>query len=550
MGVLEVLRFGLQRGGMNIADRCVTHPLFSWTWSGAGEIRFLPRLADFRPADAQTVVEMMEGHYLLSGRVVDTRGASPFAVESDFDDWFADLHSFGWLRHFFAISDPGQRAFGRTLVLDWIARLGDFDAEAWDLFITARRVLNWLKSLALLTEGATPDQSRAILRSLSIQIQSLKVRAPLISAPVTRLMVEIALVGAALSESEETKDLVAHASALEWQLGAVLDDDGLVKSRNLFTQIQILSEIIPVNQALSQRHGHMATDIGRRIEAMHKALEKLVLGTREPVYANGCGQVPVELVLAITGQSGARSSGSGLCGGYGVLVDGPGKLIADSGRVPPLAFARDAHAGGLSFEYACGSTLVVGNCGPAPAGLSESGNLFRHTSAHSAPTIDDMSSARIGGGMLVGNAMRRRGPDPIMSMDAAENTLELTTGAYRDRYGLDIVRRLTLMGGGQTLVGQDSFVAAGNRSRQQGAFTTRFHLAPGVALERSSGEALFRLTYRNGEVWAFMWEGAEADIDDSVRHSAHFGLSRTRQIVLHGPARSDTDIAWVFTRQS
>ena len=71
-----------------------------------------------------------------------------------------------------------------------------------------------------------------------------------------------------------------------------------------------------------------------------------------------------------------------------------------------------------------------------------------------------------------------------------------------------------------------------------------------MALERSSGEAFFRLTYRNGEVWAFLWEGAEADIDDSVRHSAYFGLNRTRQIVLHGPARSDTDIAWVFTRQS
>ncbi|HCO53437.1 MAG TPA: hypothetical protein DIT93_00270 [Pelagibacterium sp.] len=550
MGVFEVLRFGLKRGGMGIADRCVTNPLFSWTWSGAGEIRFVPRLAEFRPADSQTIVEMMEGKYLLSGRMVETGGTSPFAVESDFDDWFADLHGFGWLRHFSAVTDPGQRAFARTLVLDWIARFGAFEAEAWDLFITARRVLNWLKSLSLLFDGATPDQSRAILRSLSIQVQSLKVRAPLVYGPVTRLMVEIALVGAALSESEEPKDLVAHVDGLGALLATVLGDDGLVKNRNPFTQIQILSEIIPVNQALGQRHGHMSAAIGLRIEAMHRALEKLVLGTREPVYANGCGQVPVELVLAITAQSGVRSSGSSLCGGYGILVDGPGKLIADCGLVPPLPFARDAHAGGLSFEYASGSTLVVGNCGPAPAGLSDSGNLFRHTSAHSAPTIDDMSSARIGGGSMAGNALRRRGPEPLMSLDEAENTLELKTGAYRDRYGLDIVRRLTLMGGGQTLVGQDRFVAAGNRSRQQGAFTIRFHLAPGVALERSSGEAFFRLTYRNGEVWAFLWEGAEADIDDSVRHSAYFGLNRTRQIVLHGPARSDTDIAWVFTRQS
>jgi uncharacterized heparinase superfamily protein len=68
--------------------------------------------------------------------------------------------------------------------------------------------------------------------------------------------------------------------------------------------------------------------------------------------------------------------------------------------------------------------------------------------------------------------------------------------------------------------------------------------------ERWDGEDLIRLVYRNGEGWAFLWEGASADIEDSVRHSAHFGLVKTRQIVLHGPARNEAEIAWVFTRQS
>src|SRR5690606_11857151 len=180
----------------------------------------------------------------------------------------------------------------------------------------------------------------------------------------------------------------------------------------------------------------MAGGIARRIEAMHKALEKLVLGTREPVYANGCGQVPVELVLAIAAQSGVRGSGSGLCGGYGVLVDGPGKVVADSGLVPPVEFAADAHAGALSFEYACGSTLVAGNCGPAPGQLAESRNLFRHTSAHSAPTIEDISSAGIGRS----GALQLRGAPPQITLEAQENAVEMRSGAYRDRYGLDIVR--------------------------------------------------------------------------------------------------------------
>ncbi|WMT92361.1 heparinase II/III family protein [Pelagibacterium sp. H642] len=546
MGVFEVLRFGLRRAGLGLADRTVTHALFSWTWSGADAGRFVPRLAEFRPADAQTVIEMMEGKYLLSGRLVETGGQSPFAVDTEADDWFEDLHSFGWLRHFSALTDPGQRAFARTLVLDWIARFGTFERDAWDVFITARRVLNWLKSFSLLAEGATAEQMRAIARSLSVQISSLKVRAAFVSDPLERLMVEIALAGAALSESEESRELAAHIERLGMLLEGGLDDDGLVKSRSPFAQIQILSEIIPVNQVLGQRHGTVSSGIARRIEAMHRALEKLVLGTREPVYANGCGQVPVELVLAIAAQSGVRATGSGLCGGYGILVDGPGKVVADSGQVPPVEFAADAHAGALSFEYACGSTLVAGNCGPAPGQLAESRNLFRHTSAHSAPTIEDMSSAGIGRS----GALQLRGAPPQITLEAQENAVEMRSGAYRDRYGLDIVRRLTLMGGGQTLVGQDRFMAAGRTARQQGMFSIRFHLAPGVVTERSSGEDLIRMIYRNGEAWSFLWEGASADIEDSVRHSAHFGLIKTRQIVLHGTARNEAEIAWVFTRQS
>lgn len=543
MGVFEVLRFGLRRAGLGLADWAVTHPMFSWTWTGAGAGRFVARLEEFRPADAQTVIEMMEGKYLLAGRMVETGGASPFALETEADGWFADLHSFGWLRHFSALTDPGQRAFARTLVLDWIGRFGQFERDAWAPFITARRVLNWLKALALLGDGATPDQMRAIFRALSVQVAALKVRAPLAGDPIERLMVEIALVGAGLSAGEPAGELSAHVERLGALLEAGLDADGLIRNRNPFSQIQILSEIIPVNQVLGQRHGHMSGAIARRIEAMHRALEKLVLGTREPVYANGCGQVPVELILAIAAQSGVRGSGSGLCGGYGILVDGPGKAVADSGQVPPPAFAADAHAGALSFEYACGSILVAGNCGPAPGQLAESRDLFRHTSAHSAPTIDDMSSARIG------KVLRQRGPAPAILLEPDENALEMRTGAYRVPYGLDIVRRLTLMGGGQTLVGQDRFVSAGRPGRQEGHFTIRFHLAPGVAVERSRGEDLVRLVYRNGEVWTFLWEGAEAEIEDSVRHSASMGLNRTRQIVLTGPAVNQAEVAWVFTRQ-
>lgn len=550
MRFFQVLRFGMYRAALAVADRLVTHPLFAWTWSGHADIRFSARLVDFRPADTQSVLEMMEGKYLLAGHMVDTGGISPFALTDESEAWLTDLHGFGWLRHFSHVSDAGQRALARTLVSDWLSRYAGFEREAWDVLVTARRVLNWLKAWSLLTEGANPEQVRRLGRTLGVQIHSLKVRAPLSVDPVARMMAGIAMVGVSLSEADDSRELEPLVAALAGLFERHIDADGLVITRNPLHQFQLLVEIIPVQQLLAQRHGRLASVLGERIEAMHRAFESLVLSTREPAYFNGSGQLPVEVVLAISAQSGARASGSGAVGGYGILTDGPGKLVADGGRIPPVEASGEAHASALAFEFSCGSTLVAGNCGPAPAQLADSRDLFRHTSAHSAPTIDDMSSALIGRRWLARGLALPRAPAADIVFDREDNTIELRTDAFGERYGLAIVRRLTLMGGGQTLVGQDRFVGTSDRKRQQGSFSTRFHLAPGVAIERSTGEDLIRLVYRNGEVWTFLWEGAAADIEDSVRHSAHFGLHRTRQIVLYGPAFAGVEVAWVFTRQS
>jgi uncharacterized heparinase superfamily protein len=548
--VLDVLRFFLMRTALSLADRTVTSPLFSWSWSGVSQGKYAGRLSDFRPTDSQSVIEMMDGKYLLANHMIDTHGVSPFATDTDDDEWFEDLQAFGWLRHFSELRDGGQRRFARTLVTDWIGRYGDFDREAWAVFITARRILNWLKNYDLIVEGANPEQIKTIARSLAAQIQSLRVRQALTTEPLARLMSAIALVGAAVCAEEKPKELVALSEKLAQMLDNQLDADGMHLSRNPHSQIQLLSELIPVNQALNARHPEGGAVIARKVEAMHRALDRLLLGTREIAYVNGCGQLPVDLVLAIAAQSGARSIGSGLSGGYGVLVDGRGKVVADCGRVPPLGFADNAHAGALSFEFACGGTLVVGNCGPAPSQLPESATMFRHTAAHSAPTIDDVSSARLGGLGLAGDLLRLRGAQPRIEIDLAGNAIEMASEAYRQRYGLDLARRLTLMGGGQTLVGQDRFTAAGRKAPRQGDYIIRFHLDQGAVPERDENDQMIRIEFRSGEVWAFLWEGAQAEIEESVRHSAWFGLVRTFQIVLSGPARPETEIAWVFTQQS
>ena len=211
--------------------------------------------------------------------------------------------------------------------------------------------------------------------------------------------------------------------------------------------------------------------------------------------------------------------------------------------MPPAEFSGSAHAGALAFEFSHGRDLVVGNCGPAPAGLEGSAPLFRQGIAHSAPTINALSAAAvIQSGPLAGRLVPIGRP-PEIEADEADQALVLRTHSYEDRFGVTLERRLTLLAEGKTLVGQDKLVP--RRHHVSGACAVRFHLAHQTEVE--DGGDLLRLKLGSGAVWTFLWEGAEMKVEDSVRQSAYFGFHRTRQIVLVAHVAETSEISWIFT---
>ncbi len=532
---------GLIRSGrqllLGMADSAVTMPALRWTWRGHGDQVFTGGLMDFRPADTEAVREMMSGRYLLASKLFETGGTSPFALDVDHPDWWNNLQSFSWLRHFRDVRDPGERQFARTLVLDWIGREGKFDPDTWNLTLTAQRILNWLRHLTLLLDGATAEQARTIQRSLGSQVQSLRVRSALTSDPAEALFAAMGLLGAELCSAQPSADIETHVGRLDAVLARQLDGDGLHLSRNPRLQLSLLVELTSLRRALG-RHGSAAmTALANRVDRMHEALDDLTLSSGEPAYFNGCGQVPHDVLVAVQATGPVSTRTSRLVGGYGIVRSGKSVIIGDSGLRPPPGFDAEAHDGALAFEFTHGSELIVGSCGPAPSDLPESRDLFRQSVAHSAPCFepDDVpKKARKG----------HASEPPRLELDKAEHMLVMTTGTLPEAPGLRIERRLTLLSEGTTLVGQDRLIATED---VRGLLSVRFHLGPGVTLRRTSGDSIARLVLPNRQVWSFLWEGATLREDDSVRQSAYLGFHRTRQLVLEAEATAGREIAWIFT---
>lgn len=62
------LRFLARRTLLSAADHVVTNPLIRWTWTGPSNDDLMGALAEFRPTDRETILEMMQGRYLLASK--------------------------------------------------------------------------------------------------------------------------------------------------------------------------------------------------------------------------------------------------------------------------------------------------------------------------------------------------------------------------------------------------------------------------------------------------------------------------------------------------
>ncbi len=527
---------------LSAADHIVTNPLIRWTWTGPSNDDLIGALAEFRPTDRETILEMMQGRYLLASKLVDTHGVSPFSLEVDHDDWQDDLQAFAWLRHFRDARTDEERRFARSMTLDWIGREGHFNRDSWGPALTARRVLNWLRHYNLLVEGASPEQAQQIARSLSTQISSLKIRALLATDPVDALLVAIALVGVALCSDRPNAEVEARVRHVLNLVDTQIDEDGLHRTRSAKIQIQLLIELITIKLALRRDHEQASRDLEELTESMHRALDAISLGTGEPAYFNGTGQMPHDLIVAIQAQSAARARQTGTAGGYGRLIAGRSIVVADSGLVADPEFTAHAHASAMAFEFSHGRDLVVCNCGPAPSDYDDA-LLFRQGIAHSAPTINAQSAAAVAPSGPLAGRLLQLGRASEIEARSADTTLIITSHGYAERFGVTLERHLTLLAEGKTLVGQDRFVR--HRSRVSGAAAIRFHLAHQTEVQLT--DDLVRLRLNSGAVWTFLWEGAEMRVEDSVRQSAYFGFHRTKQLVLDTLVSDANEVSWIFT---
>ncbi len=519
--------------------------------------RLLIAPQDLRTGDATLANEIYSGRFAFAGKVMTLDGRTPFDLVPPSVEWAQALHGFGWLRHLRAAGTTIARANARAIVGDFMRDPGAARAVASEPEVAAHRVISWLAQATFLLQDAEVDFYRRFMRSLAKQVRQLRRMASDAPDGYPRLVVLVALTFAGLCMSDQGRLLRVATRRLCEELDRQILSDGGPLTRNPGMLIALLLDLLPLRQAFTARNQPAPPALMNAVDRMMPMLRFFRHGDGAFAHFHGMGPTPADQLATILAFDDARGApvANAPYSGYQRLEARGVVLVADTGPPPPLSASWEAHASCLAFEFSSGRHRIVVNCGVAEVNPELWAQPARATAAHSALVVADTSSCRF----LKGGRMTRlmgvpivAGPKNVEVQRGVRNgavLLRASHDGYAEAFGLIHQRsfRLDLEGG--RLDGEDVVrpLAEGSAPRPE-PFAVRFHLHPGVRVERLEDPHTALLTLPNGEAWAFAAPQVPVQVEESVYLAATGGPRRTSQLVLMGAAARTPRLIWTFVR--
>lgn len=534
-------------------------PLYRWRFTGFTPERILITPPDLRVADPQLAQEFYHGRFALAGRLVETGGHSPFAVEPPTPEWEKALHGFGWLRHLKSANTELATANARVLVDDWMRLYGKrIGGIAWTPEVTAQRIIAWLQHSDLILTDTELSAYRKFMRSLAMQVRYLRTIASAMDDGEERLRARIALAFAALALPVSPPTARAARRNLEYELRRQILPDGGHISRNPATVLELLADLLPLRQTYASGTESPPKALIEAVERMLPALRFFRHQDGNLALFNGVGPTMPERIISVLrhDETGGKPLTYAPYSGYERLSMGATTIIADTGLPPPVTASRDAHSGCLAFEMSSGRQRYIVNSGIDRFGPAEFRPLGRSTAAHSTATINDTSSCRFSrsGGLssMIGTPIIA-GPTNVQRNrveDTGRQGFVASHDGYVRIFGIYHERRMVLSHNGSVIQGMDRFYRGDSKPLKANGrdnIAVRFHIHPSVNISLDEN-GLIILSADQDDTWAFSCFEIAPQLEDSIFFAGFRGPVTSKQIVLSFPASELPEVNWQFSR--
>ncbi len=508
---------------------------------------------DALPRRLEDADAMLRGRFRFHGEMVEARdGVSIFDLKPPSAQWQASLHSFDWFPALSTAGGEAARKLATNLIAQWIKRNGAYSEPIWSPHILGRRLIHLFCHGRMVIPNSEMTWRSKLFVSLREQARMLERTWKEAPEGLPRLQAAAALALSGACMQDGSRRLDTGLAALESEVETQILPDGGHLSRSpeaLLSAWRHLMMVLETLAALNLEPPHAIRNAADRIATMVRFFRH---GDGALALFQGGLENDPRVVAGLLARDEVRGNpfSHARHSGYQRLAVGAALVLMDVGRVPPGAYALNAHAGFLAFEFSSGDSRLVVNCGAGGKAHRNWNAALRATAAHSTVTVGDVSSAVLLPSGLARDLLGPRltaGPKEALSrrLETTQGwTVEASHDGYAIPFGLRHERQVTLSPQGLMLTGRDRLIQTGPGGAAQG-FAVRFHIHPDVRVSRLEGGGIL-LKLSNGEGWRFRCGGGLLEVEESVYLGGGV-VRRSSQLVIAGHLReAQTEVAWVF----
>ena len=528
---------------------------YRWYLRGplADRLNFHPY--DVLPRRLEDAEALLRGRFRFCCSAVQVAEGSIFDKPAPSREWLDALHGFQWLPPLAAAGGDAARKLATNLFSQWLRRHGKYTEPAWTPQVLARRLVNIFCHGRLVLTNADVLWRSKVLVSLREQSQMLARIAREAPPGLARLESAAAIILSNACLVRDERRLALGLKLLEEECARQILPDGGHISRQPEALLQSYRCLTMVMDALAAMGQELPQSLRSAHDRMAPMLRFFRHGDGALALFNGGHEGDARSIAALLARDEVRGQpfGHARHSGFHRMALAKTMVVMDCGGPPPLAYASEAHAGCLSFEFSSGDQRLIVNCGAGGAGQSKWDDVLTATAAHSTVTIADTSMASV---LPAGWLKRLVGPrllgvQSALTSERTESTrgakIEASHDGYVEGFGIRHERELVLSDRGLALTGFDRLVPMGSpkRRRESVAFAARFHIHPDVRMSPSQGGDIL-LKLPGGEGWRFRAGGGQVSTEESV-YLGSDAVRRTEQLVITGAVKdSPVEIAWTF----
>ncbi len=518
--------------------------------------RLIVAPTDLRAIDSHVADEIMNGRFPLAGRMLETNGKSPFAFTLPSRAFANRLHGFGWLRHMRAYKSDRASLIARSIVDSWLSlHSGRIEGVAWEIDVTAQRVIAWLSHSPVVLHNADRGFYRRFMRSLAFQVRYLRRMAPYAPAGEVLFRLRIALAMASISMPMRAGALRKAALALDNEFDLQILPDGGHISRNPRAGLELLLDLLPLRQTYVNLGHDLPQKLISGIDRMYPALRFFRHQDGDLALFNGATSTLANELMSVLryDETAGQPFKAMPHSRYQRLAAGKTVVIADTGTPPVGPLSRTAHAGCLSFEMSSGRHRFIVNSGSPKFAGKRYVQMARTTATHSTVTLNDTSSSHFSPSEFLGHVMTDMVDSVTVERAETEDGrdgLKMVHDGYLRDFGVLHERELSMNSAGAIIAGRDRLILPGEKvSDEPLKAAVRFHIHPSINLKQNDRESIL-LTAPDGESWLFSSPGNEVLISEDIFFADASGICGSDQIEIDFDFAEKPEIRWFLSRKS